>query len=522
MGSAVNYNPDILSCLANLSNDEVFTPPELVNRILDMLPSELWSNPNTRVLDPCSKSGVFLREIAKRMIEAEKDSIPDLQERIDHIFHKQLYGIAITELTSLLSRRSLYCSKTANGQYSVSEFKTPGGNIIYRKRQHTWDGDKCIYCGVSKNGYDRPADLESYAYEFIHLTDKEFKELSDMHFDLIIGNPPYQLSDGGGVGSSALPIYDRFVTQAKKLQPKEMIMIIPSRWFSGGRGLDEFRNEMLHDDRLKEIHDFPDASDCFPGVEIKGGICYFLWDRDNHSDCKVVSHSKGKIVSESIRPLLEEGMDTFIRNDKMISILHKVQALKEPSFSTLISANDPFGFDVREKNSYKRVKPNFEIKKKPGTVPFYYNGWRKNGVGYIDRDSIRKGKNLLDCKKLFIPKAWGSGDPSTDWLNPIAPMDEACCTETYLVVGPFKSSIEMENVQSYIDTKFFHLMVSFIKITQNTMQRAYSLVPIQDFSKPWTDEELYKKYDLSNDEIAFIESIIRPMDLSNDKEGGSV
>ena len=334
MGVTVNYNPDILSCLANLSNDEVFTPPELVNRILDMLPSELWSNPDTRVLDPCSKSGVFLREIAKRMIDGEKDVIPDLQERIDHIFHKQLYGIAITELTSLLSRRSLYCSKMANGQYSVSQFKTPGGNIIYRKRQHTWDGDKCIYCGVSKNGYDRPSDLESYAYEFIHLTDKETKELSDMHFDLIIGNPPYQMSDGGDNENTrqrggALPIYQYFVEQAKKLNPNYLCMIIPSRWFSGGRGLDDFRKEMLEDCRISNLVDYPISAECFPGVEIKGGICYFLWQRNYSGNCKVVT-IRNQIRSELIRPLLEDECETFIRYNEAIGIYHTGQySIKE-------------------------------------------------------------------------------------------------------------------------------------------------------------------------------------------------
>ena len=516
MGVTVNYNPDILSCLANLSNDEVFTPPELVNRILDMLPSELWSNPDTRVLDPCSKSGVFLREIAKRMIDGEKDVIPDLQERIDHIFHKQLYGIAITELTSLLSRRSLYCSKMANGQYSVSQFKTPGGNIIYRKRQHTWDGDKCIYCGVSKNGYDRPSDLESYAYEFIHLTDKETKELSDMHFDLIIGNPPYQMSDGGDNENTrqrggALPIYQYFVEQAKKLNPNYLCMIIPSRWFSGGRGLDDFRKEMLEDCRISNLVDYPISAECFPGVEIKGGICYFLWQRNYSGNCKVVT-IRNQIRSELIRPLLEDECETFIRYNEAIGIYHKVRERNENSFMEIVSSSKPFGLRTYVEGNSKKNKPDDYI--------LYGNKVRN----YIPRDEIQMNKQLADKYKLFITYAYGAGEdfPHQIINKPFIGEPGSVCTETYLVIGPFKDKIEASNAMSYMSTKFFRFMVLLLKNTQHATKTVYKLVPMQDFSKPWTDEELYKKYDLTDDEIAFIESMIRPMDLSNDKEGGSV
>lgn len=493
------YNPDVLSCLANLSNDEVFTPPDVVNAMLDMLPQELFQNPHTTFLDPACKTGVFLREIAKRLIKGLEPQFPDLQERIDHIFHKQLFGIAITELTGFLSRRSVYCSKFPNTEFSVSLFDDEQGNIRFRRIKHTWRGGKCVYCGASQSQYDRSDDLETHAYEWIHTNKPE--EIFNMKFDVIISNPPYQLSDGG-FGISATPIYHRFILNAKKLNPRYMVMIVPARWYAGGKGLDEFRNEMLHDTSIRRIDDFPEATDCFNGVQIKGGVCYFLWDRDNKGDCTVYTHRGDNISQPATRPLLEKGCDTFIRYNVAVDILHKVRKFNEPSIEKLVSSRQPFGLPT-----------TFHGKKDGGSKDYLV--YENEGISYVEDEKITKNRDVVDAYKVFIPRAGSGSDsfPHPILGKPFLGEPKTVCSETYIFIGPFKNAQECKNVITYISTKFFRFLAMLKKVTQSTTRSIYTFVPVQDFSKPWTDEELYKKYGLTDDEIAFIDSMIRPMNL---------
>lgn len=500
------YNPDVLTCLANLSNDEVFTPPEVANRMLDMLPEELWHDSSATFLDPACKSGVFLREIAKRLIEGLQEEIPDLQERIDHIFHKQLYGIAITELTSLLSRRSVYCSKYPNSKYSITLFEDTSGNIRYKRIPHRWQNGKCLFCGASKSEYERGDELETHAYEWIHTIKPE--EIFKMKFDVIIGNPPYQLSDGGAQ-ASATPIYNRFVEQAKKLNPRYMTMIIPARWYAGGKGLDTFRASMVMDRRIRVLHDFINASDCFGnGVEIKGGICFFLWDRDHVGKCKVFTHTGDKTVEQNERYLQEDGNDVFIRYAEGVSILGKVQSANEKTMDEMVSSQKPFGL---------RTYVHGEQKRFAGSIKLYERG----GTGYVNRGEITKNENWIDQPKVFISAAYNAGDSIPHQIigKPIAGEAGSACTETYIVVGPFNAPFEVDNAISYIQTKFFRFLVMLRKSSQHAASSVYAFVPQQDFSKPWTDTELYKKYGLTDDEIAFIESMIKPMELGGDGNG---
>jgi site-specific DNA-methyltransferase (adenine-specific) len=520
-------NPDVLTCIANLSNDEVFTPPEFANRMLDTLTkawaannkgANLWADKTIKFLDPCTKSGVFLREITSRLTKGLEKEIPNLEKRVNHILTKQVFGIAITQITALLARRSVYCSKYAKGKHSIAKsFSSDDGNIWFKRMEHTWDGDRCKYCGAGRSVFDRAEGLETHAYAFIH-TDNIKTRLAEifganMQFDVIIGNPPYQLADDG-FGTSAAPIYHHFVNQAKALEPRFLSMVVPARWFAGGKGLDEFRSSMLEDDHLRIIEDFPDSNDVFPGTQIKGGICYFLWDKNNRGKVRVTTHDKGETNTPVERLLLEAGTDVFIRYNEALPIIKKIikvetgseDSLALPSnkqFMTLVSSRKPFGFDTIFKGKAAASK---------SSVLIYQNG----GVGYVARSDIQKNEDVIEKWKVFIPPLGSGSDafPHPILGKPFIGTPGSISSETYLFIGPFKNELEAKNAMTYISCQLFRLLVLLHKPSQHATQMVYTFVPMQDFSRPWTDEKLRKKYGITDEEWAFVEKLIRPMDLS--------
>ncbi len=509
------HNPDVLTCIANLSNDEVFTPPELAGQILDTIAdswaeahdgTSIWSDPTVTFLDPFTKSGVFLREIVSRLTAGLEEEIPDLRDRVDHILTTQVYGIGITQLTALLARRSVYCSKDATGEHSIAgTFDRDWGNIWFERTEHTWAGARCAYCGASSSGYERGDGRETHAYAFIHTTDIKSRLAhmfgADVQFDVIIGNPPYQLSSDGGTRD--VPIYQKFVQAAKTLAPSYLAMVMPSRWMAGGLGLGDFRAEMLSDRRISVLTDFPVSKDVFPGVEVKGGVCYFLWERDRAGDCAVTIVRGAERYGPRQRRLDEH--DVFVRDLRALEILAMVRQRGEPPLSKVMSSRTAFGLVSNFSD--------FRQKAAPGDVRFYGTSPTGRTTGWISIDQVLTNQANVDTWKAMIPKAGSDGGqklPDVVLGKPWIAERPSVCTQSFLFV-PVATRAEAESIESYYRTRFLRFLVSLRKITQDTTASTFSWVPQQTWDRAWTDEELYAKYGLSEDDVAYIESQVKPM-----------
>ena len=333
------YVPDILDSLAQLSNDEVPTPPKLARAMLDILPGEVWSAPGYRWLDPFNKSGIFLREIAVRLLEGLASWEPKFERRREHIYRQMIWGTSITEMTGIISRRSLYCSQDASGPYSVVRFDEEEGNLPFVPGEHTFAGGHCTVCGAPE-ALERGGSRENYAYSFIHGT-YPTKELAEMKFDVIVGNPPYQIDSDGNTRTK--PVYNLFVEQAIRMDPRYVLMITPSRWFAGGLGLSEFRARMLRDRRMARLVDYRVEKDVFPYVNINGGVSYFLWDAAHDGKC-LVSHVPAGGAPSAPEARYVNEFDLLVRQNEGVRILRKVRSRKEPTFDTRVSSQKPFDF----------------------------------------------------------------------------------------------------------------------------------------------------------------------------------
>ena len=534
-------NPDVLTCIANLSNDEVFTPPEFANRMLETLETawaeanggaSIWADSTVTFLDPFTKSGVFLREITSRLTEGLALAIPDLRERVDHILTKQVYGIAITELTGMLARRSLYCSKFANGKHSIAKsLATDDGNIWFERTEHAWEGRKrdrqvdpltgadvivdiggsgrCRFCGVSEEAYARGDELETYAYAFIHTTDIKSRIAqqfgAELQFDVIIGNPPYQLNTGGH-GNQARPIYQQFVEQAKELDPRYLIMVTPSRWFSGGMGLGEFRQSMLTDRHIRTIVDFPKLYDGFPGVKIRGGISYFLRDAGYSGPCTIQTMWDGVPLGPPVSRYLDQ-FDIFVRRNEAVSILEKVRAKSEPTLDRRVSSQKPFG-----------LATNHNGKATPRGMGSPVKIWANQKTAWVERAEVKVNASWIDDWKVLMTRIQGtSAAVETKFLSrPIIAEPGTACTETYIVAGHFNNEAEARALAQYLRTRFLRFLVSLRKPTQDALKGVYGFVPDLPLSEEWTDAKLYARYELTTEEIAFVESQVAPHEDADD------
>lgn len=508
-------NPDVLTCIANLSNDEVFTPPEFANRMLDTLAeawaadhdgANIWADRTVRFLDPCTKSGVFLREITTRLTLGLAGAIPDLQERVDHILTQQVFGIGITKLTSLLARRSLYCSKHASGEHSVTRnFNQDEGNIWFQRTEHNWVNGKCSFCSASQKTMERDDGKETHAYAFIHTHDVNSRVAeifgADMQFDVVIGNPPYQLDDGG-YGTSAAPIYQIFVENALNLDPRYAVFVTPSRWMSGGKGLDKYRAKMLGDSRLRKIVDYPKLYEGFPGVKIRGGISYFLWDRDYRGDCAFQTIWDGKPTGPAVSRKLD-AYGVLVRRNEAVPILEKVKAKGEPTLDRRVSTGKPFG-----------LRTFFHGKPKPKGLKDPIKLFGSQKISWVERASISVNPDWIDNWKVLMTAVQGtSAAVETKFLSkPIVAEPGTACTETYIVAGCFDDEVSATQYAKYLRTRFVRFLVSLRKATQHATRDVYAFVPDVPLEADLTDAKLYKRYGLSDEEVDFIKSQVAEHD----------
>lgn len=505
------YVPDILDCLAQLSNDEVPTPPKLARAMLDILPGEVWSQPDYRWLDPFCKSGIFLREAAARLLDGLSDQFPDFEGRRDHIYRNMLYGTSITEMTGMISRRSLYYSRDASGPASVVTFDQEAGNLPFVRAKHTFPRKKdgtvaggCTICGAPFD-LERGEGRENHAYSFTHGA-YPAEEMKNMKFDVIVGNPPYQIGTEGGGSNQAKPVYHQFVEQALDLNPRHVVMITPSRWFAGGWGLGPFRSRMMADKRIRHIVDYPKLYDAFPGVKIRGGVSYFHWQRDEPGPCLIQTMWDGQPLGPPVARFLD-AHEVVVRRNEAVPILDKVlgfvdaSGAPEPRLNQRVSGMKPFGLPTNFHGASHRT--DLESLKLYGS----------QRISWIARSKITQNEAWIDDWKVLMTRIQGtSGAIETRFLGqPIVAAPGEACTETYIVAARFGSDSEAINFAEYLRTRFVRFLVSLRKPSQDAGREVYGFVPDLAMDRLWTDSDLYARYGLNSEEIAFVEAQVAVM-----------
>lgn len=498
--------PDILEVISDLSNDEVFTPPSLANQMLDLLPPEVWKDSSLRWIDPFTKTGVFLREITKRLLVGLQEEIPNEQQRLEHILRNMVFGVAITELTSLMSRRSLYCSKWADSEKSVVKFSNKQGNLVYQRVEHEFFRGRCSECLAGEAQHGSGPETENYAYALLHQEGRRFidKEIG-LKFDIVVGNPPYQMKGGGG-GVNDSAIYHLFVDQALDLNPTYISMIIPSRWMSSGRGLDDFRSKMLSSCNVSDLVDFHSPVDVFPTVSNEGGVCYFLWDRHHKGGCRVTLNKNGEILGPELRDLNQ--FDVFVRDSRAITILNLVLAKNLAPLSEIASADTPFGFA----SNFAGFDP---VRTSPSQISYHWSKQGQRSIGFIRRDEVKKNSQDIDAHKVLLPLAYGLGGKGAQQVigRPMVAEPPSVCSQTFRYFGPLETREEAEGLSNYLQLRLPRYLISLRKNSQNTYRETFHWVPVMDWKVKWTDDTLYEFFNLSTDQIQLIESEVRGMSV---------
>lgn len=545
---------DILVLFEALNNHEIFTPPRLAKEMLELLPDEVWCNPSLKFLDPCTKSGVFLREIFYKLYEGLKNkgvhkahdgleyNLDNDQERINHILKNMIYGIATSELTGYVARRTLYGVMEANIDKQVAALES----FSKSKNYEQWSEEEQLkfvgrnkfneyfnhemfktddYIGFEEEGnIFYPADevakkvledgnyeVEDTYYPFIN-DETQHQKILDikegrMRFDVIIGNPPYQINDNA-FGAGASPIYDKFILTSINLNPKYLSMIVPSRWLTNGKGLGKFRKYMFSNNKISKMVDCLSPNYFFPAVEVKGGINYFLWERNWKRDELEYSIVDPKTKSFStLRRKINE-FDVFIRNNTAISIVHKVLSKGFESVESNASGTLPFGIPSNFTDYSVKSIPSKNIKLYGNKI----NMKDTNGIGYVSQSSITKHPEWLNKHKVLVPKATGTGNDSKVLSTPIYSEPNSVCSHTYIVVGVFDTKPEALNFMEYIRTKFLRYLVSIVKNTQDATRGVYKFVPMLNMNKSYSDKELYSMFDFTDEEKNFIEELISSME----------
>ena len=469
------------------AHEQMVDDPRFVDR--GKVTAETFANADARVLEINSKTGLYplyvtysiFRSRCAACSEEELDDVK-LQQLWDTTVQENVFVICKTPMAKQITRRTLvgYRDIPVNAHYFDDLI-----NMLKNKPKQFVDR-------VLKPSYWKQKGVKA------------------MKFDAVVGNPPYQLSGGSG-GSNDAPIYQYFVTAAQDLQPEYVSLIIPSRWFSGGREnlLADFRHNMLEKCGIAKMLVFPDSHEVFPSVEIKGGLCYFLSQKGYSGECEYTLVKSG--TSTTIMRNLND-FDVLIREPLLANIVKKVMANNPRTVSEIISGDTPFGIPTNPKESKKNPITVYATPSDEHNTKLFHIENTKRKTEYVNRSAIKKNSDAIDAEKVFIPKGYGAGETFPHQILGVPEYggSNSVCSQSYLYAA-FDSKNEAENFISYLKTKFFRALVLAVKISQDAMSKTYRFVPMQDFSKLWTDAELYAKYNLSDEEINFIESMIKPM-----------